>query len=292
MTSRRGRSSCAARSSSRLACYQSGRSSHRRWVGTLPSARPSSLVRPRAMPSSSTGAGWRFPAPPPSATSGSSAAASPSSVATARTFSRACTISGTPSPRTGWSPGIARAPTVQRPLPQLSTYLGRIGQPSRDSSLSHHVAGPPARGRPAVRGLCPPGGAVMTNKRLVATWVRRFLLEHVVGDLNLSRQHASQLSRHLVPAAAICGQAAPPGGRPVGGGAPLSRRGSTISGPSRGRTPLLDLDAEPAAGGDPRLRALHRCAQSRASGVVRLADRPFHSRRRPGGHCPISRSPR
>src|SRR2546425_6321640 len=27
----------------------------------------------------------------------------------------------------------------------------------------------------------------MTNKQLVATWVRRFLLEHVVGDLNLSR---------------------------------------------------------------------------------------------------------
>src|SRR2546425_12663939 len=27
----------------------------------------------------------------------------------------------------------------------------------------------------------------MTNKQLVATWVRRFLLEHVIGDLNLSR---------------------------------------------------------------------------------------------------------
>lgn len=27
----------------------------------------------------------------------------------------------------------------------------------------------------------------MTNKNLVATWVRRFLLEHVIGDLNLSR---------------------------------------------------------------------------------------------------------
>lgn len=27
----------------------------------------------------------------------------------------------------------------------------------------------------------------MTNKHLVATWVRRFLLEHVVADLNLSR---------------------------------------------------------------------------------------------------------
>jgi integrase/recombinase XerD len=27
----------------------------------------------------------------------------------------------------------------------------------------------------------------MTNKNLVATWVRRFLLEHLVGDLNLSR---------------------------------------------------------------------------------------------------------
>ncbi len=27
----------------------------------------------------------------------------------------------------------------------------------------------------------------MTNKNLVATWVRRFLLEHVVADLNLSR---------------------------------------------------------------------------------------------------------
>ena len=27
----------------------------------------------------------------------------------------------------------------------------------------------------------------MTNKNLVATWVRRFLLEHIVGELNLAR---------------------------------------------------------------------------------------------------------
>ena len=27
----------------------------------------------------------------------------------------------------------------------------------------------------------------MTNKNLVALWVRRFLLEHIVADLNLSR---------------------------------------------------------------------------------------------------------
>jgi len=65
----------------------------------------------KAAPSSSTGVGWRSRARWPSATSGSSAAASASSVVTARTSSRACTISGTPLPCTGWSPGIARART-------------------------------------------------------------------------------------------------------------------------------------------------------------------------------------
>ncbi len=38
----------------------------------------------------------------------------------------------------------------------------------------------------------------MTNKNLVAPWVRRFLLEHVVADLNLSRNTQASYRDALV----------------------------------------------------------------------------------------------
>jgi integrase/recombinase XerD len=51
----------------------------------------------------------------------------------------------------------------------------------------------------------------MTDKKLVATWVRRFLLEHVVADLNLSRNtqasYRDTLALLLPFAAKQCGQA-------------------------------------------------------------------------------------
>ena len=46
----------------------------------------------------------------------------------------------------------------------------------------------------------------MSNKNLVAPWVRRFLLEHIVADLNLSRNTQASYRDAMTPPVPIIGE--------------------------------------------------------------------------------------
>ena len=66
------------------------------------------------------------------------------------------------------------------------TYLGHISF----AETQHYLTMTPDLLREAGRRFetyVGSGGPAMTTKNLVAPWVRRFLLEHIVADLNLSR---------------------------------------------------------------------------------------------------------
>src|SRR5580704_4179790 len=54
-------------------------------------------------------------------------------------------------------------------------------------TLSPHDNRSPARGQPALCRICPIGERLMKNETLMGPWVRRFLLEHLVSERNLSR---------------------------------------------------------------------------------------------------------
>src|SRR5471030_1972741 len=54
-------------------------------------------------------------------------------------------------------------------------------------ALSPHDYRSPARGQAAVCQICSIGERLMKNETLMCPWVRRFLLEHLVAERNLSR---------------------------------------------------------------------------------------------------------
>ena len=55
------------------------------------------------------------------------------------------------------------------------------------TAVSHYDTGAPAPGEPAVRALRNGQGAAMSKANLLGPWVRRFLLEYLVSELNLAR---------------------------------------------------------------------------------------------------------
>src|SRR5262249_6452962 len=64
-------------------------------------------------------------------------------------------------------------------LPGARPYPMHAGLPQHDARTA-------PRGRPALRELRRNGGHAMTDA-LLSPWVRRFLLEHLVGERNLAR---------------------------------------------------------------------------------------------------------
>src|SRR5437764_4322977 len=73
------------------------------------------------------------------------------------------------------------------PAPVAATrYLSRPHRYQIHPALSPHDNRSPARGQPALCQICSIGERVMKNETLMGTWVRRFLLEHLVAERNLS----------------------------------------------------------------------------------------------------------
>src|SRR5260370_9654755 len=75
-----------------------------------------------------------------------------------------------------------------RPAPVAATrYLSRPHRYQIHPALSPHDSRSPARSQPALCQLCSIGEHLMNDKTLMGPWVRRFLLEHLVSERNLSR---------------------------------------------------------------------------------------------------------
>src|SRR5215813_11518773 len=74
--------------------------------------------------------------------------------------------------------------------PASVTTTRDVSRPHRyqiHPALSPHDNRSPARGQPALCKICSIGERLMNNKTLMGPWVRRFLLEHLVSERNLSR---------------------------------------------------------------------------------------------------------
>src|SRR5260370_8867060 len=75
-----------------------------------------------------------------------------------------------------------------RPAPVAGArYLSRPHRYQIHPALSPHDSRSPARSQPALCQLCSIGEHLMNDKTLMGPWVRRFLLEHLVSERNLSR---------------------------------------------------------------------------------------------------------
>jgi len=92
---------------------------------------------------------------------------------------------------------------VQALLPKLATYLATS---SLDSTqiYSDNDAGTSAGKRAAALNGTSRMEALMNDTVLLAPWIRRFLLEHLVGGAQSVAEHAAKLPGHPCLADAIC----------------------------------------------------------------------------------------
>ena len=127
----------------------------------------------------------------------------------------------------------------------------------------------------------------MPDTDLLSPWVRRFLLEHLVGERNLARntQKSYRDTLQLVPA--VHRRAGPPTDRAAPGGRPLGRAHPSLPAGFGREARLRSGHAKSAPGGDPFLGALHRSAQPGTPGMVRAdPDHRVEEGCPPAGHLP------
>src|SRR5215469_9946472 len=88
------------------------------------------------------------------------------------------------------SPSSHRVVSYRPGCPASVAATRDVSRPHRyqiHPALSPHDNRTPARGQPALCKICSIGERLMNNKTLMGPWVRRFLLEHLVSERNLSR---------------------------------------------------------------------------------------------------------